>query len=227
MARLKTALLFQSENFVGREYYTRLAAAQLAPDLVIAAGRMKPESIAREIERTGGRWSPPAIPREVKIHEFERLSDPALWALVEEHEIEVGIQGGVGILKPDMIAVPRIGIVNVHPGKLPEYRGNSCPEWALLNGDEIWTTAHFVDAGIDTGPVVLKQRYDFSDARDYFDIRAGLYAHCAATLVAALHHIQTTGLSRISDIAEAQDETKARYWPALNAEQVKSVRNFR
>jgi methionyl-tRNA formyltransferase len=227
MGRLKTALLFQSGNFVGREYFARLTAAGLAPDLVIAAGRMKPESIAREIERTGGRWSPPPIPRETKIYEFERLSDPALWALVEEQEIELGIQGGVGILKPDMISVFRLGIVNVHPGKLPEYRGNACPEWALLNGDEIWATAHFVDTGIDTGPVILKLRYDLSGANDYFDVRAGLYAHCAATLIAALNHIQTAGFSRVADIAEAQDETKTRYWPAMDEEHVKKVRSWR
>ena len=49
---MRTALAFQDGNFVGREYFTRLAAAGLAPDLVVAVGRMKPESMAIECERT-------------------------------------------------------------------------------------------------------------------------------------------------------------------------------
>ncbi|MCW9003181.1 MAG: hypothetical protein OQJ87_10735, partial [Rhodospirillales bacterium] len=102
---MKTALLFQDGNFVGREYYHALRKAGRRPDLVIAAGRMKEESIAREVARTGGQWNPPPIPEDETVHRFEKLSDPALWDLLRTEGVDVAIQGGIGILKPDMIEV--------------------------------------------------------------------------------------------------------------------------
>ncbi|MBT5414118.1 MAG: hypothetical protein HOK81_05915, partial [Rhodospirillaceae bacterium] len=139
---LKTALLFQGGNFVGREYDRALREAGRRPDLTIAVGRMAEASAAREVARTGGRWNPPAIPADETVREFDSLADPGLWSLIHAREIDVAIQGGLGILKPDMLAAPRIGFVNVHPGALPAYRGNSCPEWALREGAPITATAH-------------------------------------------------------------------------------------
>jgi hypothetical protein len=55
---MRTALLFQDGNFVGREYYAQLSARGRKPDLVAAVGRMSPQSVAREIVRTGGLWNP-------------------------------------------------------------------------------------------------------------------------------------------------------------------------
>lgn len=227
MTRVRTALLFQDENFVGREYFLRLSQAGRTPDLLVAAGRMAPDSIARETDRTGERWTPPPIPAESQVHSFGSISDPLLWKLLRENEIQLGIQAGVGILKPEMIAALPLGILNIHPGKLPEYRGNACPEWALLNGDEVWATAHMIDQGIDTGPVVHMKKLDLTNVADYFDLRAGLYAHCAQTLIEALALIEQCGTQNLSSILKPQDEQKARYWPALGDADTKRVRQWR
>ncbi|GKT30491.1 hypothetical protein ADUPG1_005517 [Aduncisulcus paluster] len=48
-----------------------------------------------------------------------------------------------------------MGVVNIHGGKLPEYRGASTLQWAIINGeDSTAATLHFVDEGVDTGPVI-------------------------------------------------------------------------
>lgn len=227
MPAVRTALLFQNGNFVGREYFSKLQDAGRTPDLLIAAGKMSPDSIAREMDRTAGRWTPPQIPSTSKVHKFETISDPLLWALLKEQKIALGIQAGVGILRPEMIATLPMGILNVHPGRLPEYRGNACPEWALLNGDEVWATAHMIDAGIDTGPVVHMKKLDAANVRDYFDLRAGLYAHCAGTLIEALTLIEQAGEDRLSSLLKPQDERKARYWPPLEDADTKRVRQWR
>lgn len=216
-ATLRTALLCQDSNFVGREYRARLVEAGLAPDIVVLAGRMAPESVARERERTGGRWSPPPIPDGPSVLRFERLADPALWSAVAAAGIDLAIQGGVGILKPDMIAVPRLGILNVHPGRLPQYRGNACPEWAIHDGEEIWATAHMIDAGIDTGPVVCARRYAVAVGWDYAEMRAHLYAHCASVLVEALRMIADAGSAGLADLLKPQDERLAQYRPPMDA----------
>lgn len=64
------------------------------------------------------------------------------------------------ILGPEVIGLFPHGILNAHPGDLPRYRGNACPNWAILNGEkEVVLTIHQMDAGeLDSGPVLLKDR---------------------------------------------------------------------
>lgn len=210
---LRLALLFQHGNFVGREYAAALAAAGRSA-LLIAAGSFSEASRTREEQRTGGLWQPPPLPAWPQ-HRFAALEDPALWALLREAGTDLAIQGGVGLLTPAMIAVPRLGILNVHPGRLPDYRGSACPEWALLNGDPVVATAHLVDAGLDTGPVVCARPYPVAPGTPYVRIRAGLYAHCAATLLEAIDLLERHG----AGIAVPQP-AGGRRWPPLPAEKL-------
>ena len=218
---MRTALLFQDGNFVGREYFMRLAAAGQAPDVVAAVGRMRPESREREIERTGGLWNPPEIPAAA-VRTFDSLKDGALWDMLRAEKIDLALQGGVGILTADMLAVPRVGFLNIHPGRLPGYRGNMCPERAVLNGDAVFATAHLIDEGIDTGPVVAEREYAFRHMQGYAAFRAGIYAHCAAVLVEAIGRLRTAVDPRA--VAVAQDSAGARYWPPLSDEEFRQMR---
>lgn len=62
-------------------------------------------------------------------------------------------------------AVP-MGIVNVHPGPLPAYRGLFAPFWQVLHGEtRLRASLHQVDAGIDTGPLVAEHAIPRDDAR--------------------------------------------------------------
>lgn len=226
MAGLKIALLFQDENFVGREYFRALETAGVPLALVAAAGRMTPESVAIERERTSGKWNPPPIPEGRMDARFSGLADPGLWSAIRERGIDVAIQGGLGILKPDMLSVPRLGFVNVHPGRLPAYRGRNCPEWAILEGDDVYATAHLIDAGIDTGPVICEGRYVLHPGSTYADFRAGLYAHCASVLIGALKKLGGATPKTLPNYVTAQDDAKARYWeamPAADIERTKAV----
>ena len=54
-----------------------------------------------------------------------------------------------------LIDRPSLGIINVHPGRLPEYGGLFAPFWQLLHGEaELGCTVHYVDRGIDSGPIL-------------------------------------------------------------------------
>jgi hypothetical protein len=69
---------------------------------------------------------------------------------------------GGNILRKPLLEVPRLGVLNVHLGLLPEIRGMSSPEWSLLTNIPVGVTVHYMDAGIDTGPILL--RSEFADA---------------------------------------------------------------
>ena len=70
-------------------------------------------------------------------------------------DVIVSIRYGA-ILKDPVLSVPRLGILNLHSGLLPRYRGVLATFRALLNGDaEIGCTLHYIqDSNIDTGDIV-------------------------------------------------------------------------
>jgi methionyl-tRNA formyltransferase len=72
---------------------------------------------------------------------------------------DVIVLGGSRILKPHIVRVPRIGVLNPHPGLLPAYRGVDVIPWALHNEDPLGVTVHFVDPGIDTGDIVAQRPF--------------------------------------------------------------------
>jgi methionyl-tRNA formyltransferase len=82
-------------------------------------------------------------------------------AQLREWSPDLIIFTGGNILRKQLLEVPRLGVLNVHLGLLPEIRGMSSPEWSLLNRVPDGVTIHYMDTGIDTGPVL--QRCEFPD----------------------------------------------------------------
>ncbi|HUZ31007.1 MAG TPA: formyltransferase family protein [Xanthobacteraceae bacterium] len=62
------------------------------------------------------------------------------------------------VLNSEFIGHFSLGILNAHAGDLPRYRGNACPNWAILNGESrIGLCVHFMEPdALDSGPVVLR-----------------------------------------------------------------------
>jgi methionyl-tRNA formyltransferase len=66
------------------------------------------------------------------------------------------------LFKPDFVARLPL-MVNIHPSLLPKYRGRSTIVWAIVAGDvECGLTAHLIDEGVDTGPILAQKRLPLS-----------------------------------------------------------------
>jgi methionyl-tRNA formyltransferase len=64
------------------------------------------------------------------------------------------------ILKPPVIEIPRNGTINLHPSLLPKYRGPNPFYWLLQNNESTsGVTVHYVDAGIDSGDIILQEEF--------------------------------------------------------------------
>ncbi|WP_428563877.1 MAG: formyltransferase family protein [Solidesulfovibrio sp. DCME] len=80
------------------------------------------------------------------------------------------------IFKDAVLAIPRCGLYNVHPGELPGYGGVLAPFRAALAGEpQAAVTLHVIDRGLDTGPIVDIRRLPFTPGRSIFDVTVGLY----------------------------------------------------
>ncbi len=63
------------------------------------------------------------------------------------------------ILPKEILEIPKLGCINVHGSLLPKYRGAAPVQWAVLNGDkETGITTMYMDEGMDTGDMILKEK---------------------------------------------------------------------
>jgi len=103
---------------------------------------------------------------------------------------DVVVLGGSRILKQHILSVPRVGTLNAHPGLLPGYPGMDVVAWAVLNGDPVGVTVHFVDAGIDSGAVVAQSELPIRQADTIESLRARAENLAAELMVAALEAVR-------------------------------------
>lgn len=63
------------------------------------------------------------------------------------------------ILNKNIIDIPKLGCINLHPSLLPNYRGMAPQHWPIINGDdETGITVHFINEGVDTGDIILQKK---------------------------------------------------------------------
>ena len=112
---------------------------------------------------------------------------------------------GGNILREPILTLPRLGVLNIHLGLLPQIRGMSSPEWSLLNGVPVGVTIHSMDPGIDTGPILQKYEYAY-------------LAHCES-LADLRHRLIAFGVDKLGDVVAALDRGTiiGTPQPALNA----------
>jgi methionyl-tRNA formyltransferase len=93
-------------------------------------------------------------------------------AAVASVDPALAVHAGAGIVRERVLALPRLGTLGAHMGILPAYRGMNVTEWAAFNDDAIGCSVFWLDAGIDTGPVITTRVVDAGDCRSIEDLRA-------------------------------------------------------
>jgi methionyl-tRNA formyltransferase len=113
----------------------------------------------------GGKLSPSpikmaALLRHLPILQPERIrKDPAFLEALQRLAPDLIVVVAFGqILPPSVLSIPRLGCVNLHASLLPRYRGAAPIQWAIIRGETTTgVTTMLMDAGMDTGPILLKQ----------------------------------------------------------------------
>jgi phosphoribosylglycinamide formyltransferase-1 len=125
----------------------------------------KPE--ARALERARGAEVETAVfPSE--DHPDRAARDAAIGDLLVEREIDLIVLAGyMELLSPEFVRRFRNRIVNVHPALLPAFPGLDAVGQALEHGVRVaGVTVHFVDEGVDSGPIILQQAIEVPYTRD-------------------------------------------------------------
>ena len=99
---------------------------------------------------------PPSLDRPDLRSTVPHINHPDTEALVRELDPDLVAVFGTSLIRPPLLGLGRLGMVNLHGGLSPHYRGADCTFWALHNGqpDQVGCTLHFINAGIDTGDLI-------------------------------------------------------------------------
>ena len=96
-----------------------------------------------------------------RVEEAACLADPAFVKDLEAAKPQLGVLAWwPHILKGPVVDVPQKGWINLHPGYLPFNRGKNPNFWCLKEGTPCGAALHFIDHGIDTGPVIARARIE-------------------------------------------------------------------
>lgn len=104
--------------------------------------------------------------------------DEALAAWLSERRVELVVLAGfMELLSPGFVRRFEHRIVNVHPALLPSFPGLGAIEQALEHGVKVTgVTVHFVDEGVDSGPIILQRAIDLEYPADIEEVERRMHA---------------------------------------------------
>ena len=189
MVKPTFAYLLLKEHPYGREMLRQILSEGFVPSIVItedsSIGDEEREKFLKRIE--GNPIAPTieaqlaelatsgvSVPHlEVPIHNSEQVMPH-----IAEMTLDLVVFGGTRIIRGEILDHPKDGVINSHPGLLPECRGSASPAWSVYHDIPVGSSTHFCDNGIDTGELLLRREVPVKRGMTYEDL-------CYETLVLA------------------------------------------
>jgi len=108
------------------------------------------------------------------------------------------------LIKNEIIKQFKFGILNAHAGDLPKYRGNACPNWAIINNEKkIGISIHFMTENVDAGNIILKKKYEIKQKTTILDFYTFAEVEIPKMFFESIKKIQTKKIN-----SEKQDENE-------------------
>jgi len=184
MAKPKFAFLLLKGHPYGREMLQQILSEGFVPEIIIEEdSEIADEERKKFLKRIEGNPIAPAIREQVKeldtkivsvtIHNSEQVMP-----LIRGIELDLIVFGGTRIIRGEILDFPQDGVINSHPGLLPECRGSASPAWSVYHDIPIGSSTHFCDNGIDTGHLLMRREVQVRRGMTYEDL-------CFETLILA------------------------------------------
>ena len=140
----------------------------------------------------------PETPRYHKFDRQIRRLQPELIVVAGYHKK----------IPPDILGIPPLGVINLHAGLLPAYRGPCTWKWALINGDSLTgVTVHDMTPELDKGDIIAQRSFAIADDDTAGSLFDKFCIHGAELLRETLEQWAAGSISRV-----AQDESLASYF---------------
>ncbi|MFL5818585.1 MAG: phosphoribosylglycinamide formyltransferase [Conexibacter sp.] len=174
MSGLRLAVLASG---TGSNLQAILDALHGGPEGIVVAAVASDKPDARALERAQAAGVPTATFPAADFAD-RAARDAALADWVAGHDVQLVVLAGyMALLTPAFLQRFPGAVVNVHPALLPAFPGLDAVGQALAHGVKVFgVTVHFVDEGVDTGPIVLQRALELPHARTREDVFEQLHA---------------------------------------------------
>lgn len=154
-----------------------------------------------------------ALRNGIPVLQPDRPRGDVFLAALRHWHPEIGVVAAYGhILRPDVLALPTRGMINVHASLLPRWRGAAPINWAIREGDaDTGISIMTMEAGMDTGPVLHRNAVPIGPTETAGALTERLAALGAETLVEALALMRLGGIDPVP-----QDQSLATYAPKID-----------
>jgi methionyl-tRNA formyltransferase len=144
-------------------------------------GRLVPTPVREEAERLGLTAFTPISLKDEGLCESLQVLRPDLIVVI-----------AFKILPEKLFTLPRFGSINIHASLLPKYRGAAPIHWALINGEkETGLTSFYLKKKVDTGDIILQERFAITDNENYDRLSARLSELAGPFLLRTIELIET------------------------------------
>jgi methionyl-tRNA formyltransferase len=156
-----------------------------------------------------------ALAAGVPVHQPQKMRAPESRELLQQLAPEVIVIIAYGQIIPGaLLPIPKYGWINLHASLLPKYRGAAPINWAIANGEtQTGLTTMRIDAGMDTGNMLLQQRLAIGPNETTPELAARMAKAGAPLMLATLR-----GLEQGTLVPQPQQHDEATYAPLLKKE---------
>lgn len=156
-----------------------------------------------------------ALAEGIPVLQPEKARGDEFLAQIRALDADISIVVAFGqILKPEVLAVPRFGSLNIHASLLPELRGAAPIQWAIVRGHSVsGVTIMRMEAGLDSGPILLSVEEQIQPEESASELGARLAEIGAEALIEALAVMEEGSI-----VEHPQDHGRATYAPKVDRE---------
>ncbi|MDR2978936.1 MAG: hypothetical protein LBV02_00615 [Bacteroidales bacterium] len=197
-------ILFGEDKFSLLGLEALLEAGYEVPLVVTPMNNPTAALLKRQVEKSG---IPVFVAEKINDKEMEeRLNSlrPDLFFLIHFDRI----------LKKNIFSIPPRGSINIHPSLLPAYRGRTPQQWAIIHDEtELGVTTHFVDEGIDTGDIILQEKFEITEDTYIADVQHLLFLNYKRIIKDTMDKIILPDF-----VPQKQNITSDKIYPKINPE---------
>ena len=121
---------------------------------------------------------------------------------IKDYDLDIGIILGSRILKPIAFEAFKLGVVNMHPGILPQNRGLDNLKWGILKGYEQGVTSHLIDAKIDRGLLIEKETISVYEDDTLVDLHVRIQNLEQKIMISSIKKLENEGKENLLVLPE-------------------------
>ncbi|MFT7678942.1 MAG: methionyl-tRNA formyltransferase [Planctomycetota bacterium] len=170
------AFLALKEHPYACEMLRQLLSAGHVPAMMIEEDSgIADEERGKFLERIEGHALAPSMAEQARehgiaVHTLGVHKSEAILDVIGGRELDLIVLGGTRIIRGPVLSYAKHGVINTHPGLLPDCRGSASPAWSVYHDIPVGSTTHFCDEGIDTGDLLLRREVAVTRGMTYEDL---------------------------------------------------------